>query len=58
MNDGQREDLVTNDEGLYDLWKASGETLKSWTKKNRALIDDVSNNVRDGVRHQHYLKYG
>jgi len=57
-NDDQREDFVANDEGLYDLQQKSGLSERAWVRKNRALIDEVMDNVGSGRKPQHYLKYG
>jgi len=40
VNDNDREDWVSNDEGLYDLWKASGLRMRRWVRENRKLIDE------------------
>jgi hypothetical protein len=58
MNDEERESWVMNDEGLYDLQRTSGLGMRAWLRKNRALVDEVINNVKSGKKHQHYLKYG
>ncbi len=58
MNDNDREDWVSNDEGLYDLWKASGLRMRRWVRENRKLIDEVAENVTTSNKRQHYLKYG
>lgn len=58
MNDSEREDLVSNDEGLYGLHRKSGKSLRKWVRENRALIDSVEENVRTKKKSQHYLVYG
>lgn len=57
-NDDDRHTFAINDEGLYDLMRASGLTEMAWVRKNRALIDEVMHAVVTGQQHQHYLKYG
>jgi len=49
---------VQNDEGLYDMARASRLTQRQWIRENRALIDEVIRNVTEGDKPQHYLKYG
>lgn len=60
MNDEDRKQWVSNDEGLYSLWQASGKPLTTWlkVKVNRQVVDEVAENVRTGKRRQHYLAYG
>jgi hypothetical protein len=56
-NDKEREQWVQNDEGLYDLWVASKRGITLWIKYNRKLIDSVIDNVLNGKKPAHYLKY-
>ena len=58
INDGDRRVWVQNDEGLYDMARASRLTQRQWIRENRALIDEVIRNVTEGDKPQHYLKYG
>jgi hypothetical protein len=58
MNDRQRQEYVDNDEGLYDAQRRSGQPRREWVRENRALIDEVIENVASGKNRQHYLKYG
>jgi hypothetical protein len=58
INDEERRQWVDNDEGLYSLWQESGIGQYRWVKENRAIIDEVIVNVRDGKKPAHYLKYG
>lgn len=57
MNDDDRENLVNNDEGLYDMWKRSGLSMRKFVRKHRRTIDEVAGNVKSGKKPQHYLKY-
>lgn len=57
INDEERRQWVDNDEGLYDLWCESRMGLYRWVRENRAIIDEVIVNVRDGAKPAHYLKY-
>lgn len=58
-NDEERRLWVLNDEGLYDLFKRSGQrNLTTWIKYNRKTIDEVMDNVVAGRKPGHYLKYG
>jgi hypothetical protein len=58
VNDSDREEWVGNDEGLYDLQRRSGKGMTAWIRANRALIDEVSGNVKTSRQPAHYLKYG
>jgi hypothetical protein len=39
MNDGERDQWVQNDEGLYRWWLSSGQGISSFIRANRAEID-------------------
>jgi hypothetical protein len=58
INDEERRQWVDNDEGLYEMWTESQMGLYRWVRENRAIIDEVIVNVRDGAKPAHYLKYG
>ena len=58
MNDSEREDWVSNDEGLYDMWQRSGKSMRAFIRENRKLIDEVAGKVKSSTKRQHYLKYG
>jgi hypothetical protein len=58
INDGDRAEWVSNDEGLYDLMRASRLGKRRWVRENRALIDEVIRAVTESERPAHYLKYG
>lgn len=58
MNDDERHLWVVNDEGLYNLQRRSGLSVRRWIKENRALVDEVIENVTLGAKRQHYLAYG
>jgi hypothetical protein len=58
MNDKEREQWVSNDEGLYNWQRTSGLTMRSFLRKHRNEIDAVILNVRDGRKPAHYLAYG
>jgi len=58
MTDEEREQWVSNDEGLYDAWEQSGLTMKQYIEANRERIDWVARLVTHGTRRQHFLKYG
>mgnify|MGYP001567339732 CR=1 FL=1 len=57
-NDEERRQWIDNDEGLYCMQRASGYPVRTWIKENRALIDEVIDNVTSGRKPAHYLKYG
>jgi hypothetical protein len=58
MNNDDRSQWVDNDEGLYDMWKKSRKSKKEFIKENKELIDKLADNVMNGTKKQHYLKYG
>ncbi len=57
MNDRDRSQLVDNDEGLYNLWKASEMSQRRWIRENRQFIDEVIKNVTESIHPAHYLAY-
>jgi len=57
-NDEERRLWVVNDEGLYDMQRGSGKSVKAWIRENRALIDECIDGVVSGEHRAHYLKYG
>ena len=57
-NDEERRQWVDNDEGLYDLQRCSGMSMREWIRKNRDFIDQCIDNVVSGKESAHYLKYG
>jgi hypothetical protein len=56
-NDEERRQWVENDEGLYNLWRASRQSKRLWIRENRALIDNVIRSVVEGSKPAHYLAY-
>jgi hypothetical protein len=58
MNDGERENRINNDEGLYNMWKRSGKSMRAFIREKREEIDEVIENVSSGKKRQHYLVYG
>jgi len=58
MKDTDRYVYVINDEGLYNLMIESRYANRmNWVRENRALIDEVIENVKSGKKPQHYLAY-
>ena len=57
INDNDRTQWVDNDEGLYRAWRASRQPKRAFVRANRASIDAVIRNVRDGDKPAHYLAY-
>lgn len=57
-SDEECETFVENDEGLYDLWQASGLELEAWVRQHRSTVEAVMMAVESGVLRQHALKYG
>lgn len=43
MNDDEREQWVSNDEGLYNAWRRSRLSMRAFIRGNRAMIDSVIN---------------
>jgi hypothetical protein len=58
VNDEDRAEWVSNDEGLYDLYRSSRLGKRAWVRANRALIDEVIAAVLVNGKPAHYLKYG
>ena len=58
MNDHEREQWVSNDEGLYNLFRRSRKSIRNFIRENRELIDEVINNVTGNKKPAHYLVYG
>lgn len=58
MNDTEREQWVANDEGLYDMQRTSGKSMRAWVRENREFIDTVAGKIVRSEQPAHYLKYG
>jgi hypothetical protein len=58
INDDDRQQWVDNDEGLYDMYRASGLSMRLFIRKNRRIIDACIKLVRDGKQPSSFLKYG
>jgi len=43
MNDGDREEWVNNDEGLYSWWRSSGKGITVFVRQNRAELTALIN---------------
>ena len=56
-NDGDRDDWVQNDEGLYNWWKGSGLSRRAFIRANREEIDKAIDAVEDGSKPAHHLAY-
>lgn len=54
-NDFERGRWVDNDEGLYRKWRASGLSQREYIRRNRAMLDDIIDNVESGRKKAHYL---
>lgn len=57
MDDREREMWVDNDEGLYDMWRSSGQSKRAFVRENRAFLDNAIGQVVGGTKRPHYLKY-
>ncbi len=58
MNSTEREQWISNDEGLYDWWKSSRLSMREFIRQHRAEIDAAIEAVTEGSKPAHYLKYG
>lgn len=58
LNDTDRAQWIDNDEGLYNWWRSVRISKRKFIRLNRAEIDAVIRNVRDGSKPAHYLAYG
>ena len=58
INDEERRQWIQGDEGLYNMQRSSGLSTKTYIRQNRARIDEVILNIRDGKKQPHYLVYG
>lgn len=57
MNDNEREQWVSNDEGLYNEQRRSRLSMRDFIRQNRAMIDECIGNVTTGKKPAHYLAY-
>lgn len=58
LNDDDRAQWIDNDEGLYDMWRASKLSKREFIRQNREMLTEAITGVRDNKRPAHYLKYG
>ena len=58
MNDKERHEWVSNDEGLYRMQQASKLPMQRFIKENRSLIDEAIDNMISRRKPAHYLYYG
>lgn len=45
LNDNDRRQWVNNDEGLYNWWKCSRQSMTQFIRENRAELDVAINNI-------------
>lgn len=57
INDEERRQWVSNDEGLYNWQRSSSLSMQGFIRAYRLEIDEVIRKVRDGVEPSHYLAY-
>ncbi len=57
-NNEERRQWILNDEGLYTWQRRSGNSMKQFIRENRTEIDKAIDNMMDGTKPQHYLRYG
>ena len=43
LNDTEREQWVNNDEGLYNWWRRSHQSMRQFIRKNRTELDAAIN---------------
>lgn len=53
-----RRQWILNDEGLYNWYRSSRQSLRDFIRENKDEIDRVIDNVTSGRRQAHYLAYG
>jgi hypothetical protein len=58
MNDAERRQWVLNDEGLYDWWRSSRQSMTAFIRANRTELDQAIEPVIEGDKPAHHLKYG
>jgi hypothetical protein len=58
MNDGDREDRVDNDEGLYLWWRSSRMSKRAFVRANRAELTAAIEAVLSSSQPAHFLAYG
>lgn len=58
LNDDDRSQCIDNDEGLYDMWRASGLSKREFIRRSRLMLTEAITNVLDNKKPAHYLKYG
>ena len=58
MNNNEREQWISNDEGLYRWKRSSRMPMREFIKENRTEIDRIIDNVIGGRKPAHYLVYG
>jgi len=58
MNDSERRDWVENDEGLYEMWKASRMPISKFVRMYRNELDNLIQPIMEGKEKPHYLIYG
>lgn len=58
LNDDERGQWISNDEGLYNWWRSSRLSLRKFIRQNRAEIDAAIQPVLNNEKPAHYLAYG
>lgn len=58
LNDEARRQWISSDEGLWNWYRRSGLSMKSFIRKHRADLDAIIKPTRDGALPQHFLVYG
>ena len=43
LNDHDRAQWIDNDEGLYNWWRSSGQSKRSFIRENRAELTEIIN---------------
>jgi len=58
MNDEGRREWVLNDEGLYRWWRSERKPIRKFIRENRQALTEAINNMLNGTKPAHYLRYG
>ena len=45
MNDDERDEFIENDEGLYDWWRSSRQSKRTFIRQNRKELDEIINSI-------------
>lgn len=57
LNNAARRDWIMNDEGLYNWFRRSRQSMAAFIRDNRAEIDAAILPVLEGTKPAHHLAY-